>query len=714
MSTVYDSTSLLAPPVYAGGYRFQTAVGVPQLAVLEAEWPTAERALAGPMATFGWTMAAANAFAAEQTPSVLFACGDESARAVAPLARPRRWGLGRLEMLGLARLNEPADFIYSDQDALAALIKRVVRLNRPLLLGRLSANSPTIDLLRIACRGRALVVVRPQASCPFVPLDESWLEPESHLSSGRRSDFRRAQRRAEKRGEVRSEIYAPQPDEVDELLTTAFEIEARSWKGAAGTALASDALRGGHLRRFAHWASRAGTLRIALLTIGDQPAAMQIATEESGRLWLLKIGFDPAFGDCSPGILLLAETLRYAAARKLRSYEFLGTDEAWIRVWTEQRRECVSVRVYQFGLRVAAALASDMLARGWRKLRPAARIAISETLDTATEHGESLAVSPRGATSELNAAKPQAEVDVDQTVRIEPRHSGAFAGWMRRTAKQRIHKLANRAAKSYIAGNRPTDAMSLADHLAQLGIRSTIGYWDPVGADPRDVAAAYDEALDALVIGNRGDTYLSIKFPALGYSCNLLDPLVEKSRLLRIRLHFDALGPESVERTWEAIDRAIGNGGDIGCTLPARWRRSAADADWAAERELAVRVVKGQWPDPSERRANTRRGYLDVIGRLAGRARSVAVATHNLTIAHEALTRLTSAGTPATLELLYGLPLRRQISLAREMGVPVRIYIPYGEAYLPYCLSQLKQNPKMAWWLLRDAIAARLGRSEGL
>jgi CelD/BcsL family acetyltransferase involved in cellulose biosynthesis len=256
-------------------------------------------------------------------------------------------------------LNEPADFVYTDREALGALADAIVRLRQPLLLGRMPEDSPTIEALRTASRGRAIVVVRPQASCPFITLDESWQSPEGHLSSRRRSDYRRAKRRAERDGEVRAEVLAPASDQLDELLKIAYDIEARSWKGEAGTALACDPLRGGHLRRFADWAAKAGTLRIGLLWIGHQPVAMQIATEEAGRWWLLKIGFDPAWADCSPGTLLLGETIRHAVRQKLSAYEFLGTVEPWTQVWTQEEHRCVSLRLYPFGLRGAAAFAAD-------------------------------------------------------------------------------------------------------------------------------------------------------------------------------------------------------------------------------------------------------------------------------------------------------------------------------------------------------------------
>jgi proline dehydrogenase len=290
---------------------------------------------------------------------------------------------------------------------------------------------------------------------------------------------------------------------------------------------------------------------------------------------------------------------------------------------------------------------------------------------------------------------------------------GNFVHRLSRAAKAPVHALARRAAKSYIAGTRLSEVMGVAERLTAQGLRTTIGFWDAVGAEPATVFNAYSEALVALGEARR-DTYLSIKYPSLGYSEEMLESLVREAKRLEVRLHFDAMGPESVDRTWKAVETALKQDADIGCTLPARWRRSPDDADWVVRSELAVRVVKGQWPDPSDSDVDPRRGFEAIIERLSGRARMVAVASHDLRTARTALKRLVDAGTPASLELLYGLPLRRQIELAKEFGVPTRIYLPYGEAYLPYCLAQLKRNPRMAWWLLRDAMTARMGRAAAL
>jgi CelD/BcsL family acetyltransferase involved in cellulose biosynthesis len=204
--------------------------------------------------------------------------------------------------------------------------------------------------------------------CPWIPLDESWLQPEQHLNAGRRSDLRRACRSAEQFGPITYDILRPTPTELPALLDEAFQVEAAGWKGQSRSALQYDAVRGPFYRRYAETACEQGILRLCFLRLGGQAVAMQLAVEHNKAFWLLKIGYDEAFARCSPGTLLLLETIRYAAAHGLHSYEFLGTPASWTRVWTLLERPCVSLWAYPARMRGVAALAVDATTAVRRKL----------------------------------------------------------------------------------------------------------------------------------------------------------------------------------------------------------------------------------------------------------------------------------------------------------------------------------------------------------
>jgi CelD/BcsL family acetyltransferase involved in cellulose biosynthesis len=265
----------------------------------------------------------------------------------------------RLEALGVRDLDEPSDLLFAHPAALAELAEALAALAQPLWLPRLPADSPSVAALQRAFRGRGLVYRSAAPSYPRIPLDADWTEPERHFNAGRRSDFRRAERRAAAWGPLRYEILSPTPAEVPPLLDAMYRVEAACWKGRVGGALGCDEARGAFFRRYAPAAAARGILRLCFLRVGGQPAAVQLAVECGQRYWLLKIGYDEQFARCSPGALLLLQTLRYAATRGLRSYEFLGTSQPWTRMWTDRRQECVALRAYPWRARAVATLARD-------------------------------------------------------------------------------------------------------------------------------------------------------------------------------------------------------------------------------------------------------------------------------------------------------------------------------------------------------------------
>lgn len=608
----------------------------------------------GPIEQYEWAVACA-AYRPDKLRIVALGRGDDLA-AVLPLCLSRISGVRRWAMLGVQDHYERMDVLAADSEALARLADELSRSSRPCVFGRLPVDSPAVDALTRSFSRRSLVLTRPQIGYPYIPLDDSWRQPEEHLNSGRRSDLRRARRKAEKLGTVTFEAITPEMEQLDELLDEAFEVEARSWKGAAGTAMSCDPADVAFFRQYAQAICRQGNLRICRLRIGERTVAVQIAIIQGGGFWLLKIGYDAEYSGCSPGMLLLRDSIAYAANASLSTFEFLGRSESWIEVWTSHKRDCVAIRTYPHNPFGMAALAADVSVTTARRIGPRVR------------------------------------------------EAGARA---RDSVKRCAAPLMNRVSRNYIAGETLVDAVRVAEQLSQRGQAATIGFWDGERDNARGVADQYLAGLDTLA-ATRDSSYLSVKLPALRFTSELLAEVAARAEATGVRIHFDAMAPDTVERTQQMIDevRALHPKAPIGFTLPGRWRRSLDDARWCAERGLPVRVVKGQWPDPTDPQRDPRTGYLETIDQLAGKAHHVSVATHEPPLALEAIRRLRAAGTPCDLELLYGLPMRTMLRRARELGIVVRIYVPYGEAYRPYAMSQLRRNPRILGWLLKDMLAS--------
>ena len=384
----------------------------------------------------------------------------------------------------------------------------------------------------------------------------------------------------------------------------------------------------GFFRRYARAAAGLGTLRLCFLRhIDGRPAAAQQPAIETGeRFWLLKIGYDPVFGRCSPGTLLIAETIRHAAARGLRAYEFLGAVEPWTALWTEQAHRCVALGVFP-------------LVRGGR---------------------------PRS--------------------RPRPRLSSAGA------SREQVADASGRRARGpclHLAGSVLADALRVADAASEHGLGGTLGYWDGPDEAPAEVAAAYEEAIAA---SRELGWTASVKAPSLGGRQDLVCAVAAHGPVV----HFDSLASEQADRTLAA---AASDG--AGCTLPGRWARSVADAEAAVEGGIDVRIVKGQWAASGSGDVEPRSGFLAVVDRLAGRARSVAIATHDAPLADEAVRRLVERGTDVRVELLLGLPPRAAAAVARRRGVPLALYIPLRAGLAALCPGACPP----------PAAGARLGRA---
>src|SRR5574341_1149002 len=258
------------------------------------------------------------------------------------------------------------------------------------------------------------------------------------------------------------------------------------------------------------------------------------------------------------------------------------------------------------------------------------------------------------------------------------------------------------AASSYIAGLEAMDAVRVGRKVAENGFRSTICPWDGPNDAPEFVASSYREAVNSIK-DEELDCYISIKVPLLAYDINLLAELVIIAREHNIRIHFDSLAPETASPSLALLEKTVKIYHNLSYTLPSRWRRSIVDAERIIDLGIPVRLVKGQWPDPAEPNIDAGSNFLALVDVLAGRASQVAIATHDARLARESLTRLKRAGTACELEQLYGLPMRD--SVATSLGIPVRVYIPYGHAYLSYSLSAIRRRPIIAAWLFKDFLA---------
>lgn len=241
-------------------------------------------------------------------------------------------------------------------------------------------------------------------------------------------------------------------------------------------------------------------------------------------------------------------------------------------------------------------------------------------------------------------------------------------------------------------------------YLHRHAVASTLGKFSRSGEQPFRVACEYQKAGSALKIRPASEPfYLSVKPPALEFNLELATCIamtaIENGHAINFDSHDHALAEPTLRLLEKLIDQTASvKGARAGwrycLTLPSRWKRSLDDAGWVASKGIRARLVKGEFKACRSRdEMDPVKGFLELTDRLAGKIPEIAVATHDYELARQAIGRIKKTGSAAQLELIFGMPATRMIRLSKQLDIPVRFYVPYGDTLFVYGVRQFLTNP---------------------
>jgi CelD/BcsL family acetyltransferase involved in cellulose biosynthesis len=306
---------------------------------LRDDWVVLAEKQQNPLLEFEWHHSCATTVHGTDALNVLVQRDDDNAvSAIAPLVLLRKGKSTWLEFLGGSHLYEPSGMLFRDTFALQSLYRAVARTEHPVLLSRLPRGDTSLETAPRQRLQAGLWLRAKSAGTPVLELKSGWRDFYESMSSKRRYDHRRALKNATAIGETRFDAYSPVPDDVPRLLSLAFDIEDKSWKGRNGSSLKRNEKLASFFQVYATHTSSLGVLRIYFQHIADTPVAMAICIEKYDALWFLKIGYDEEYRQCSPGMILLMNIVKLCYEQKLSRIEHLGTFEPWLSPWTSHIR----------------------------------------------------------------------------------------------------------------------------------------------------------------------------------------------------------------------------------------------------------------------------------------------------------------------------------------------------------------------------------------
>lgn len=312
-------------------------------------WESLSERSPSPFLTHGWLLAWWRAYGRGTLVTAALHGADGELRAAATLQEAPLGGLA-------ATANDHSgdwDAVAQDDmareelwDAVAGLDVRYVTL-RHLRAGESSEHGARRALGRAGLRAQAT----PGNRSPYLELPGTYDELLAGYSRNFRSQLGRRRRQLEKEGALTFRVTTGGPA-TDADLDALFRVEASGWKGREGSAIRGNPRSERLYRGFAHALAEQGRLRLYLLELDGTAVAADLGCAVGGTGFLVKTGFDEAWGRLSPGLVLRGEVLQASIEEGLRGYDFLGPDDPYKLRWTDTVRPRVTLR----GFRGAAAL----------------------------------------------------------------------------------------------------------------------------------------------------------------------------------------------------------------------------------------------------------------------------------------------------------------------------------------------------------------------
>ncbi len=276
-------------------------------------------------------------------------------------------------------------------------------------------------------------------------------------------------------------------------------------------------------------------------------------------------------------------------------------------------------------------------------------------------------------------------------------------------------------SRRYIAGETLEEAIETSRKLGQEGIEVTVdvlGEYITTMEQANENKVIYFSVIERFEKEGIAATY-SLKPTSFGL---LIDPelcfeyvreVVEKAgsfgSFVRIDMEDSGCVDAEIELFQRIHDLMPRN---VGLVFQAYLKRTPADLEKLVKRHtpqtpINIRLCKGIYVEPPEiaiqSRAGVNKQYMELLDFLLRKKVYVGIATHDQELVTGALqliecNKLTKD--EYEFQMLYGVTpdLRTKII---GLGHRMRVYVPFGEHWFGYSTRRLKENPHMAWLIIK-------------
>ena len=272
-------------------------------------------------------------------------------------------------------------------------------------------------------------------------------------------------------------------------------------------------------------------------------------------------------------------------------------------------------------------------------------------------------------------------------------------------------------ASPYIAGITDDEMLSTVENLNTKGYDTAIdilGEHVKTEKEAREITEKYANLYDE--ISSRSlQANLSIKLTHIGQDLGYdivkknLMILTEKAKKHHNFLRLDMENSPYTSETITLYKETLEVYANIGIVLQAYMHRSMDDLNALANEHFNCRVCKGIYIESEDIAyadyEKIRENYIKLVQTGLQQGSYIGIAGHDEYLINNLYQWIQNNNIPKTqyeFQVLYGVPMEKILQKLMQEGNKIRVYVPYGDNWYDYSIRRLKENPKMAGYIIKN------------
>jgi proline dehydrogenase len=273
-------------------------------------------------------------------------------------------------------------------------------------------------------------------------------------------------------------------------------------------------------------------------------------------------------------------------------------------------------------------------------------------------------------------------------------------------------------AGRYLAGETIPEMAKTVAALNAQGCSATVSVLGEHVTTREEAASAVRDFINVIeaVEANGLNANVSVKPTQIGLKIDhalceanleaIITAAEPRGRFVRIDMEDSSCTDDTIALCREARRRHA----KVGTVLQAYLRRSVADAETLAAEGARTRICKGIYTEPHaiafHDREEIRDNFMRLVEIFLRRGCYTAIATHDEPLVERSLALVASLGLAKDayeFQMLLGVAeaLRARLVAA---GHRVRVYVPFGPLWYPYSVRRLRENPRIARYVIEGML----------